>query len=262
MVLQLQFRLSYIWRLLIARVGVFGASGRIGRLLVDLLVSQGDLSSIYTRTRVVQIPNVIATSDILEFISACEIVIDFSLPEGTKALADALKKSPRPFVCGVTGLEDIGFLRDLSVHMPVLFDRNMSLGIATLCEIVKFAAKNLTGFDIEILEMHHRFKKDAPSGTALKLFDAMSSVQNNLSYIQRGNSKREAGEVNISSLRGGDVAGRHMVGFYADGEFLELKHEATSPITFAKGAIRAAKWLESRSPGFYSMSDIFYGEQS
>jgi len=137
----------------------------------------------------------------------------------------------------------------------------MSLGIAVLNRLVEIASKKLRDFDIEIVEMHHRYKKDAPSGTALTLAEHAARARGlELDKVRvsgrNGNiGERNKEEIGVFALRGGDIVGRHTVGFYNDGEFLELNHTATSRDTFAKGAIKAAKWIVSQEAGFYSIYD-------
>jgi 4-hydroxy-tetrahydrodipicolinate reductase len=137
----------------------------------------------------------------------------------------------------------------------------MSLGIAVLNKLAYLASEALSDFDIEIVEMHHRYKKDAPSGTALTLGENVASARGLILDEVRvsgrnGNiGERSKDEIAIMALRGGDIVGRHTVGFYNDGEFIELNHTATSRDTFAKGAIRAAKWIVGKEPKLYSIND-------
>ncbi|HHH72448.1 MAG TPA: 4-hydroxy-tetrahydrodipicolinate reductase, partial [Sulfuricurvum sp.] len=152
-------------------------------------------------------------------------------------------------------------LKELSALAPVLYATNMSLGVAMLNKLVNLASKTLEGFDIEIVEMHHRHKKDAPSGTALTLAESAAAGRGlDLDKVRisgrNGNiGERSADEIAVMALRGGDIVGRHTVGFYNDGEFVELNHTATSRNTFSKGAIRAAKWLNTQQNGLYSIAD-------
>ncbi|MFW5624416.1 MAG: 4-hydroxy-tetrahydrodipicolinate reductase, partial [Campylobacter hyointestinalis] len=145
--------------------------------------------------------------------------------------------------------------------MPVLQATNMSLGVAVLNRLVGLASKALSEFDIEIVEMHHRHKKDAPSGTALTLATHAAKARNlNLSSVRVSGrdgmvGARSKDEIAVMALRGGDIVGRHTVGFYNDGEFIELNHTATSRATFAKGAIKAAIWLEGKQAGLYTIYD-------
>jgi 4-hydroxy-tetrahydrodipicolinate reductase len=144
---------------------------------------------------------------------------------------------------------------------PVLYATNMSLGVALLNKLVYQAASVLDGFDIEIVETHHRHKKDAPSGTALTLSESAASARGldidkvRVSGRDGNIGERSKDEIAVMAIRGGDIVGRHTVGFYNDGEFIELNHTATSRSTFSKGAIRAAHWLADKEAGLYSISD-------
>ena len=249
------------------RVGVFGANGRVGQLIIDDLKEALDisLSCVFVRNGLnFSIdPSVLVTTDIKSFLNGCDIVIDFSLPEACEALLEAAIKTPKPLVIGTTGLSphQLNLLKQASENMPVLYATNMSLGVALLNKLVYQAAAALEGFDIEIVEMHHKHKKDAPSGTALTLGESAANGRGlDLDKVRvsgrDGNiGKRSEDEIAVMALRGGDIVGRHTVGFYNDGEFIELNHTATSRNTFSKGAIRAGTWLANKKAGLYSISD-------
>nr|WP_321266661.1 4-hydroxy-tetrahydrodipicolinate reductase [uncultured Sulfurimonas sp.] len=249
------------------RVGVFGANGRVGKLIIDDLKESENisLSSVYVRNELnFSIdPSVLVSTDIKSFLNACDIVIDFSLPEACEALLEAAIKTPKPLVIGTTGLNthQLNLLKQASELMPVLYATNMSLGVALLNKLVYQAASALDGFDIEIVEMHHKHKKDAPSGTALTLGESAARGRGlELDKVRvsgrDGNiGERSDDEIAVMALRGGDIVGRHTVGFYNDGEFIELNHTATSRNTFSKGAIRAGAWLADKEAGLYSISD-------
>ncbi len=249
------------------KVGVFGASGRVGRLLIEDLkeTQEMSLSSVYVRNNLdfAIDPSVLVTSDMHTFLNGCDIVIDFSLPQACEVLLEEAIKTPKPLVIGTTGLNthQLNLLKEASEVMPVLYATNMSLGVALLNKLVYQASAALEGFDIEIVEMHHRHKKDAPSGTALTLSESAAAGRgldiNKVRVSGRdGNiGERTKDEIAVMALRGGDIVGRHTVGFYNDGEFIELNHTATSRNTFSKGALRAGKWLADQDAGLYSISD-------
>ena len=249
------------------KVGVFGASGRVGKLLLEDLKDTPDISlgSVYVRNSLdfAIDPSVLVTSDMKSFLNSCDIVIDFSLPEACETLLEQAIKIPKPLVIGTTGLNNhqLNLLKEASKIMPVLYATNMSLGVALLNKLVYQASAALEGFDIEIVEMHHKHKKDAPSGTALTLSESAAAGRNlNIDKVRvsgrDGNiGERTKDEIAVMALRGGDIVGRHTVGFYNDGEFIELNHTATSRNTFSKGAIRAAKWLSNQEKGLYSISN-------
>ena len=275
------------------KIGLLGSTGRVGRLLIDEILAhdQATLSVIFVREKldspqILQNPHntqneqnpqsTIVTNDFDTLIKSCEVIIDFSSKQGTASLLNTLKntidsnasKCPA-CVIGTTGLDkdDFALIEDLGRHIPILYAANMSLGVATLCKVVEEVARKLQNADIEISEIHHRFKKDAPSGTALAL--AHSCAKGRDIADERGISKsqdfitdrvsagaRKSGQISIVSLRGGDVAGRHTVGFYLDGEYLEFTHNATSRATFAKGALTCAIWLVAQSPNLYCLDDM------
>ena len=249
------------------KVGVFGASGRVGKLLLENLkeIENMSLSTVYVRNSLdfAIDPSVLVTSDMHSFLNACDIVIDFSLPDACEELLEAALKTPKPLVIGTTGLNthQLNLMKSATELMPVLYATNMSLGVALLNKLVHQASAALEGFDIEIVEMHHKYKKDAPSGTALTLAQSAAAGRNlELDKVRvsgrDGNiGERTKDEISVMALRGGDIVGRHTVGFYNDGEFIELNHTATSRATFSKGALRAAKWLHGKEAGFYSIAD-------
>lgn len=249
------------------KVGVFGANGRVGKLILDDLKETADisLSSVFVRNELnFSIdPSVLVTADMKSFLNACDIVIDFSLPDACEALLEGAIKTPKPLVIGTTGLSahQLNLLKQASELMPVLYATNMSLGVALLNKLVYQAASALDGFDIEIVEMHHKHKKDAPSGTALTLGESAAAGRGlDLDKVRvsgrDGNiGERTQDEIAVMAIRGGDIVGRHTVGFYNDGEFIELNHTATSRNTFSKGAIRAGAWLADKEAGLYSISD-------
>ena len=249
------------------KVGVFGASGRVGKLLLEDLKQTDSMgvSTVFVRNNLdFSIdPSILVTSSMDSFLNSCDIVIDFSLPEACEILLEHAIKSPKPLVIGTTGLNNhqLNLIKQASELMPVLYATNMSLGIAMLNKLVYQASSVLEDFDIEIVEMHHRCKKDAPSGTALTLSESAAAGRgldiNKVRVSGRdGNiGQRNKEEIAVMALRGGDIVGRHTVGFYNDGEFIELNHTATSRNTFSKGAIRAGKWLADKQIGLYSISD-------
>jgi 4-hydroxy-tetrahydrodipicolinate reductase len=170
---------------------------------------------------------------------------------------------PKPLVIATTGLKDRekNLMVQVSQLTPVLYATNMSMGVAILNRLVEMVAEKLREFDIEIVEQHHRWKVDAPSGTALTLAESACRGRGWKldEVIVTGRSgqvgARKEKEIGVLAVRGGDVVGRHTVGFYGDGEFLELNHTATSRETFARGAIRSAYWLVNQKPGLYKIDD-------
>lgn len=205
----------------------------------------------------------IVTGDIAELLQKSDVVIDFTISMGTEVLLENALKHPTPLVIGTTGLNEhqLNLLKEAATNMPILYSTNMSLGVAVLNRLVELASKSLSDFDIEIVEQHHRYKKDAPSGTALTLGEHAARGRGlNLDDVRVSGrngliGERTKDEIAIMALRGGDIVGRHTVGFYNDGEFIEMNHTATSRDTFAKGAIKAAKWIIHQPNGLYTISD-------
>ena len=249
------------------KIGVFGATGRVGQLIINALRQDQNagVSVIYVRNDLdfSVDPSILITNDMSAFLKASDVIIDFSLPDATeKLLETALKSTPKPLVIGTTGLSDhqLNLMQEASKHMPILYATNMSLGVALLNQLVATAAKALEDFDIEIVEMHHKHKKDAPSGTALTLAEHAAHARGlDLDKVRvsgrNGNvGERTKDEISVMALRGGDIVGRHTAGFYNDGEFIELNHTATNRATFAKGAIKAAKWLVTADNGMHTIT--------
>ncbi|MDY5184459.1 4-hydroxy-tetrahydrodipicolinate reductase [Helicobacter trogontum] len=248
-------------------VGIFGATGRVGKLLIDEILEckQAGLASVYVRNELhYNIPaNTLVTSNMTDFLESSQVIIDFSSAEATKNLLEHARIHPTPLVIGTTGLQTshMQLLEQCAKSMPILYATNMSEGVAMLNKLVALLGTQLRNYDIEITEIHHRHKKDAPSGTALTLAKTAATArnldENVLKFGREGLALRNKDEIGVLSLRGGDVVGRHTVGFYADGEYIELTHNATSRATFAKGALHAALWLINQPSGLYSMQDIF-----
>jgi len=249
------------------KVGVYGGTGRVGKLLLEDLKSEEalELSAVYVRNELdfAIDPSALVTNDLDTFLKACDVVVDFSLPEATQALLEKTLKIPKPLVIATTGLDvhQFNLMKEASESMPILYATNMSLGVAVLSKLVKQASQVLEGFDIEVVEMHHKHKKDAPSGTALTLAESAAKGRElDLDKVRvsgrNGNiGERTKDEIAVMALRGGDIVGRHTVGFYNDGEFIEMNHTATSRHTFSKGALRASKWLAHQEAGLYNISD-------
>lgn len=203
--------------------------------------------------------------DIFAHVGNCDVVIDFSHPNASSELSRVCREARKPVVIGTTGhsREERAAIEQLVLSVPVVLSPNFSVGVNALFWLTRKAAEMLgDDFDLEIAEMHHRLKKDAPSGTAKKLAEILCEVRG-LDYTKNVRHGREglvgerpAKEISVHSIRGGDVVGDHTVTFAGAGERLELTHKAASRETFALGALRAAKWIIGKSPGLYSMEDV------
>ena len=205
------------------------------------------------------------TDDAAAMIAGVDAVVDFTSPAATVEHAELAAQAGAAIVIGTTGLESghIDSLKRAAAHVPVVFAPNMSVGVNLLMAVVEQVARALDdSYDIEIVEMHHRHKVDAPSGTALGLGRAAAKGRG-VELDEVGRLSREGhtgarprGEIGFATLRGGDVIGDHTVCFAADGERVELTHKASGRQIYAAGAVRAALWTKGRGPGFYSMNDV------
>ena len=194
-----------------------------------------------------------------------DVMIDFSLPQGTEKWVKYCQANKIAHVIGTTGLDDDqkAMLQDAGKDIPVLLGANMSLGVNLLFKLVQDVASRLDeDYDIEIVEFHHRFKRDAPSGTALELgrHAALGREYNWPDCCQHGregkDALREDKTIGMHAVRAGDIVGEHSVYFSALGETIELRHNAHTRDTFVRGAIKAAKWLSTQKPGYYTMFDV------
>jgi 4-hydroxy-tetrahydrodipicolinate reductase len=248
------------------KYGIVGATGRVGQILVNIIKNSDDkLSAVmFEGMQTIEFESqTIITNDAKTLLENCEVVIDFSAPIATQNLLEAAIENPKPLVIATTGLNDHqkNLMIEASKKAPILYATNMSLGVAILNKLVALVSEKLRDFDIEIVEQHHHFKVDAPSGTALTLAESCAKARNlELKEVMiTGRSghvgARSKDEIGVFAIRGGDVVGRHTVGFYNEGEFLELNHTATSRETFARGAIKVSKWLINQSAGLYSIND-------
>ncbi len=263
-------------------LAVFGITGRMGQSLIRVLRSQaawrlsGALAS-STSARLGQDAaadgqpsGVRITADPRAALAdeqggAAAVALDFSVAGAVAGHAEACVAAGVPLLVGATGLdlESIGRLRQAAEKIPVLLAPNTSVGVGVLAELVRSAGAALgSDYDVEIHDSHHRMKRDAPSGTALKLGEIIAAVRSQsleqaAVYDRHGaHAPRAAGSIGFSVLRGGDIVGEHTVVFAGAGERIELTHRATDRDVFARGALRAAEWLAGRAPGTYGMQDV------
>ena len=251
------------------KVGLLGSTGRVGSLLIDDIADEKDMTiacvHVFDELKKELPDGAVITNEIDVLVDCSDIVIDFSSPMATASLFDSVikHKSKTPLVVATTGFDEHqkNLLLEASKIAPVLYASNMSMGIAVLNSLVSTASKALSNFDCEIVEQHHKHKIDSPSGTALTLGETASTARGlDLDAVRISGRDGDIGartkdEIAVMSLRGGDIVGRHTVGFYNDGEYIELNHTATSRQTFSKGAIKAAKWLVGKEPGLYTIND-------
>jgi len=261
------------------RMGVIGCGGRMGRMLIAEIAAgdgcvlsggtvatgsaslDGDLGELAGIGRI----GIAAGSAPGELMRASDVVIEFSVAAATASHATLAAELGTPLVIGTTGLSaaETAAVHAAARRIPIVWAANTSLGINLLLGLVEQVAARLGAeWDIEIMEMHHRGKADAPSGTALALGRAAASARGvSLDAVaQRGRDgitgARRRGDIGFASLRGGDAVGDHHVIFAGAGESLELSHRATNRAIYAKGAVRAARWVVDQPPGLYSMKDV------
>lgn len=259
------------------RIAIHGAAGKMGRALVQAaaLNTAVKLSAALDRAGA---PELNQDASALAGLPACgvklsadlatadfQVLIDFTRPEGSMLALDACVQARRAMVIGTTGFsaDEKNRIEQAARQIPICLSGNFSIGINLCLELVRQAAQALgEGFDIEVVESHHRAKVDAPSGTALMLGEAAAAgagrqlAQVGL-YERHGHTgARNAQTIGFSTIRGGDVVGDHSVLFLGDGERIEITHKASSRMNFAKGAVRAAAWLAQQKPGLYSMKDV------
>ena len=259
---------------------VIGAAGRMGRLILECACAPDEDFTVvgavesaahpqFGKTLNSLVPTAPAQIEITDSIPADvpagAVAINFTDPEGTTRYLEWSERTGNPMVIGTSGLSDdqVARLKEVSQKAPVLLGANMSVGVNVLFELVGQAVKMLgPDFDVEITEMHHRFKKDAPSGTANRLLDVVresrgGAAKASVQYGREGfPGERSREEIGMHSQRGGDVVGDHTVTLATLGERIELTHRAHTRETFARGALRAARWISGRNPGFYSMKDV------
>ena len=241
---------------MITKVIITGSKGRMGRALIACAPNFRELEIA---------GQVDIGDDLSAVIAGCDVVVDFSSHTATPGVADLCAKHKKALVIGTTGHTDTDTfeVRLRKAQIPIVWSSNFSTGVNTLFWLTRKAAEILgPDFDLEIIEMHHRLKKDAPSGTAKTLAEILAGVRK----LQPGKAARHGrvgivgertpGEIGIHSVRGGDVVGDHTVIFANTGERLELAHKASSRDTLANGALRAALWVVKQKPGVYTMQDV------
>lgn len=261
------------------KIGIIGASGRMGRVLIDACyqhsyvalgfasvrkdspfvgMDAGELAGIakqYVKLKELA-PHILDNADVL---------IDFTLAEALGENLSIAQKSNKPMVIGTTGLSpaQLALIDNAAKHIPIVFAANYSVGVNVMLNLVKQTAKVMgEQSDIEILEAHHRFKKDAPSGTAMAMGKVIADtlgrdLQQCAVYGREGiSSERSKDTIGFATIRAGDIVGEHTVMFAAMGERVEISHKASSRLTFANGALAAAQWLKNKPAGLYSMQDV------
>ena len=238
------------------RIAINGSKGKMGQALIEAInsSSQSDFGAGFDKG-----------DNLIDLISNFEVLIDFSRPEASLNALAVCKDAGKAMVIGTTGFTDseLELIGQASKEIPIVFAPNMSVGVNLTLKILETSAK-VIGPDssIEIIEAHHRYKVDSPSGTALKMGEVIANaLGRDLSecavYGREGiEEPRDMNTIGFSSIRGGDVVGEHTVAFFMDGERVEITHKASSRMIYANGAVRASNLLSDKSSGLYSMQDV------
>lgn len=246
------------------KICVVGGAGRMGRRVLEVCHATPELEALSVLVRpqdkADDLGSVRVETDPAEAFKGVDVVIDFSAPPSVDRTMPAAVDLNVGYVLASTGFspESEDLLERAASKIPLIVASNCSLGVNVLSALVETAARALSDFDIEIFEIHHNQKRDAPSGTALTLGEAVTKARPlDATYTRSGNDAlREPNSLGVIAARGGDVAGEHTVFYFGEGERLELTHRATSPMIFANGAVKAAQWLSGKKPGLYSMRNV------
>ena len=254
------------------RIAVAGAAGRMGRAILTLALQDktlaigGALEQKGSASLGQDVGGGIKITDnVTKALSQADVLIDFTHPSATAGNLEAVLQAKKSYVLGTTGLDEkiMQQLREAAKTIAIVQSPNMSVGVNLLFKLAELTARALDeSYDIELAEVHHRMKKDSPSGTAAKLVEIVAAARkkNLKKDVINGREgqvgERPKGQIGVFALRGGDVVGDHTLSFLGDGERIELTHRATSRDAFAQGALRAAKFVAHQKPGLYNMSQV------
>jgi 4-hydroxy-tetrahydrodipicolinate reductase len=260
------------------KVCVAGASGRMGHMLVDAIVASEDmvLAGALDIAGSAAIgmdagafgghaTGVTVTADLHNALAGCDVLIDFTRPEGTLAHLAACRELGVNAVIGTTGFSEAqkAEVAQAARHVAIMMAPNMSVGVNVTLKLLELAARAMsTGYDIEIIEAHHRHKVDAPSGTALKMGEVIAhatgrELKDCAVYARQGvTGERDPSSIGFATIRGGDIVGDHTVLFAGTGERIEISHKSSSRTTYAQGSLRAVRYLAGRTSGLFDMFDV------
>ena len=260
------------------KIAIAGATGRMGKMLIEAVLNTPDAQLVGALEHAScpqlgqdagaflgKTTGVKISADISQVLSGAEFLIDFTRPEGTMAHLAVAVKTGTKMIIGTTGLsaEHLEALKTASTKLAIVFAPNMSVGVNATFKLLEIAAKMLNeGYDIEIIEAHHRHKVDAPSGTALRMgeviADALGEKLADVAvYAREGHTgERKAGSIGFATIRGGDIVGDHTVLFAGEGERIEISHKSSSRQSYAQGSLRAARFLQAQTAGLYDMQDV------
>lgn len=261
------------------RIAIVGAGGRMGRQLINAAtkIEDVELATAFERKGSSLIGSdagelagighlgVLVSDNLEKEADSFDLLIDFTRPEGTLAHLDFCIKYNKKMIIGTTGFEeaDKQRIRDAAKQIPIVFASNYSIGVNLVFKLLEKAAKVMGEYcDIEVIEAHHRHKVDAPSGTALSMGQHIAKVldrdlKKQGIFSREGiTGERKRDEIGFATIRAGDIVGEHSVWFADEGERVEITHKASSRMTFANGAVRAAKWLAEKNTGLFDMTDV------
>ena len=260
------------------KIAIAGASGRMGQMLVDAVCAADDC--VLTGALDIAISpsigrnagaatgvatGVVITSDVRQGLRGCDAVIDFTRPEGTLQHLRVCRDLGVAAVVGTTGFSDTekAEIQEIAKTIAIVMAPNMSVGVNVTLKLLEMAAKALaTGYDIEIIEAHHRHKVDAPSGTALKMGEVIADalgrdLKDCAVYAREGvTGERDPSSIGFATIRGGDIVGDHTVLFAGTGERIEISHKSSSRSTYAQGSLRAVRFVAGKPAGLYDMFDV------
>ena len=260
------------------KIAVAGASGRMGRMLIEAIVHDPDTtlsgaldvasaSSVGTDAAAFlgQPAGVLIESDLNKGLAQSQFLIDFTRPEGTLHHLAYCAEHGIKMIIGTTGFDDDGkaAIEAAAKKTAIVFAPNMSVGVNVTMKLLELAAKSFShGYDIEIIEAHHRHKVDAPSGTALKMGEVIADalgrdLKKDGVFVREGvTGERDPSSIGFATIRGGDIVGDHTVLFAGIGERIEITHKSSSRVTYAHGSLRAARFLQNKATGLYDMQDV------
>ncbi|MBA1146415.1 4-hydroxy-tetrahydrodipicolinate reductase [Ectothiorhodospiraceae bacterium WFHF3C12] len=262
-----------------SRIAIAGAGGRMGRNLIQAVLDnpRATLAGAVDRPDSEAVgrdagelvgagpTGVGVTDDLSRVTGDCDVVIDFTLPDATEANLSACRDAGTALVIGTTGHSQAqrDAINAAGRALPIVFAPNYSAGVNLTFRLIEMAARALgEGFDVEVIEAHHRHKVDAPSGTAIRMGEVLAEalgrdLERDAVYARQGHTgERESRQIGFQTIRAGDIVGEHTVMFGGVGERIEITHKASSRMTFANGAVRAAIWVTGQSPGVYDMQDV------
>ncbi|HWI15615.1 MAG TPA: 4-hydroxy-tetrahydrodipicolinate reductase [Burkholderiales bacterium] len=259
------------------KIAIAGSTGRMGRMLIEAVLSAGDaqLAAALEQSGnphlgkdagelVGAASGVRVSDDVERSIAACDVLIDFTRPEGTLRHLAACRSLGKGLVIGTTGFTADGkaAIAAAARDIGIVFAPNMSVGVNVVFKLLDMAARSFAGYDVEIVEAHHKHKVDAPSGTALRMGEIVAQalgrdLKKDAIFGREGvTGERKPETIGFSTIRGGDIVGDHTVMFIGAGERVEITHRSSSRANYAQGALRAARFLQGRGPGLYDMWDV------